>query len=75
MTLNYSDMDKLKYLNRIFLNEFKNFIQPDSENNENEQLEDPQESTYETSKDVSTEIEIPIVDKIQDNLTYQLMKK
>ena len=72
MTLNYSDMDKLKYLNKIFLNEFKNFIQPDSENNENQQLEDLQESesTYETSKDVSTEneIQIPIVEKIQDNL-------
>ena len=79
MTLNYSDMDKLKYLNRIFLNEFKNFIQPDSENNENEQLEDLQESesTYETSKDVSTEIEIeiPIVDKIQDNLTSSIKEE
>ena len=47
LTMNYSDMDKLKYLNDILMIQFKNYIQredDDFEITENDDLEDSQES-------------------------------
>ena len=49
LTMNYSNMDKLKYLNQILLSEFKNYMlrEHNVKMTENDYLEDLQESNVE----------------------------